>query len=592
MLAVLPVFLFCSFELMAGNLAEIQPRYAAYTLLLLYLVLAAAAAALGVAGPLLALAAANILSLANYFVCSFRGLPISVADLAAVNTAAAVAAGYEYTLPFEYLLTTLSALCLGVVLVRGRSAEKRRKKQLEQQGWEARHRFFRLVPPGWAVRLAVCGASLLGLAGVFVTLPAAGYDTWRPDSNFSRLGWLYTNCIRLQQSHLQKPAGYSAASAAGLLEEASVNERNNATRPANLIVIMNESFSDLTVLGDLALSQDAMPFIHSLQENAETGWLAVPVLGGGTCNSEWEVLSGNNKMLTDISFDPYYTFYTAGAPRYNPAGLPASLAEAGYRTVAIHPYTATNWNRDVAYEQMGFDRFLSDTDFADPQRVHGWISDQSCYQKIIECYENKTGEELFVFNVTMQNHGGYLANTEDVEQNVWLLDDPDNLEATTYLSLVYESDRAFRSLLEYFEEVDEPTMIVMFGDHQPSLSAEFYSGLYGTEDLSELPDEIRELLYITPYVIWTNYDRTISNHVPYLSASYFGAYIKRAAGLETDAYDDFRLAFLQQYPVIGHYGIFDGSYTFTSYGGMTAEQKADLDRLDQVQYYHMTSFER
>lgn len=587
-LAALPVFVFCAFEFVAGNLTAVQPQYAAYTVLLLYLVLAAAAA-LGVAGPLLVLAAANLLSLANYFVTSFRGLPISVADLAAVNTAAAVAAGYEYALPFEYLLVSLAALCMGVVLVRGRSAEKRRKRQL-QQGREAQRRFVRFAPPAWAARLAVCGVSLLCLAGAFASLPTAGYDTWRPDSNFSRLGWLYTNCVRLQQSRLQKPAGYSAASAAALLEETPAAGQSGAERPANLIVIMNESFSDLTVLGDLALSQDAMPFLHSLQENMETGWLSVPVLGGGTCNSEWEVLSGNSKMLTDISFDPYYTFYTAGTPRYNPSGLPASLAEAGYRTVALHPCTATNWNRDVAYGQMSFDSFLSDADFTDPRLVHGWISDESCYRKIVECFESKAGGELFVFAVTMQNHGGYLANTEDVEQTVWLLDDPDNLEASTYFSLMYESDRAFQGLVEYFEGVDEPTMIVMFGDHQPSLAAEFYSALYGTEDLSGLSNEVRELQYITPYVIWTNYDRTVSGHVPYLSANYFGAYIKRAAGLETDAYDEFRLAFLEKYPVVGHYGIFDSAYAFTPYGEMTAEQKADLDRLDQVQYYHMTNF--
>lgn len=590
--ALLPVFVYLTFEALAGNLAAIQPRYTAYTLLLLYLFLAFLLSALKTAGALLYLFGGLLMGLANYFVLSFRGAPVSVADITAIGTAATVAAGYSYELPTLFLSELLLALCLAVLLVRGGRAAKRRHKQLEEQGWVAQPRFPQLSLPGWAARAAVCGASLLCLAWAFVTLPTSGYDSWRPDSNFSSMGWLYTNCMRLRQRHLQKPDGYTAAAAADLLEQAAEDEPNDAVRPQNLIVIMNESFSDLTVLGDLALNQDALPGLHSLQETAEIGWLAVPVLGGGTCNTEWEVLSGNNKMLTDISFDPYYTFYTEGTPRYNPVSLPSSLSEDGYRTVAIHPCTATNWNRDVAYSQMGFDSFLSDAAFLEPTLVHGWISDQSDYEKIIELYQNKTSDSLFVFNVTMQNHGGYLSNTGDVEKTVWLEDDPDDLETATYLSLIYESDRAFQSLLEYFETVDEPTMIVMFGDHQPSLSPEFYDRLFGTEDLSELPPESRELLFVTPYVIWTNYSRTVKQPVPYMSASYLGAYIKRAAGLETDPYDDFRLAFMQQYPVLGHYGIFDSDYLFTAYDDMSAEQRADLNLLDCVQYYHMTNFEQ
>lgn len=110
--------------------------------------------------------------------------------------------------------------------------------------------------------------------------------------------------------------------------------------------------------------------------------------------------------------------------------------------------------------------------------LRNYVSDQSDYQKIIDAVEGKETpqDRLFIFNVTMQNHGGYEEAFENFQQQIYLTgrDEGKYPQTDQYLSLMKESDEAFRFLLEYFSECREPTMIVMFGDHQPSVEDEFY----------------------------------------------------------------------------------------------------------------------
>ena len=88
--------------------------------------------------------------------------------------------------------------------------------------------------------------------------------------------------------------------------------------------------------------------------------------------------------------------------------LPDYLKTLGYQTIATHPYNAGGWERDTVYPMLGFNESVFKDDYVNPQYVRQYISDESCVDKIIEFYENKEKDApLFVFNVTMQNHGGY-----------------------------------------------------------------------------------------------------------------------------------------------------------------------------------------
>lgn len=144
----------------------------------------------------------------------------------------------------------------------------------------------------------------------------------------------------------------------------------------------------------------------------------------------------------------------------------------GYDTVAIHPGKPENWNRKNALLNLGFDRFIDKNDFIDPEYIGYFISDKSCYDKIIEEFKNKE-KEKFIFAVTIQNHGGYNSSRFNNDEMVQLGSELNTYtDAREYLTLIQKADQALESLFTYFEKIDEPVIICIFGDHQPYLDEE------------------------------------------------------------------------------------------------------------------------
>ena len=143
----------------------------------------------------------------------------------------------------------------------------------------------------------------------------------------------------------------------------------------------------------------------------------------------------------------------------------STLKDQGYDAVAMHPYPGENWNRVECYNNMGFDAFLDEEFYEDSEQLRNYVSDAADYDKLISVVESKRAPEdkLFIFNVTMQNHGGYEEEYDNFEQEVWLTGEYEGLYPKTdqYLSLMKKSDEAFQYLLEYFSKVDEPTMICL-----------------------------------------------------------------------------------------------------------------------------------
>ena len=580
----LPLFVFYEWEILTGNYLDIETVYMGYSVLLLYCVLFIFISLFGLQKGAVSFAVVgNIFGAANYFVMQFRGSQISVSDFYAIRTAATVAGNYHYSIPVHYAALCMGTLIFLILLCRVNPARDLRKHMSEKLSG--------ILPGGkygfWAGNLtchilSACAWSFI-LSFVFLSLPTEAYYAWNPGSNYSTMGWLYTTCMQMREGIMTEPEGYDEETAKNLLKQSDGQLDLGNEKPDKLIVIMNESFSDLSVLSGFETNMDYMPYIHSLEENTEKGWLSVPVLGGGTCNTEWEVLSGNSKVLTGSTFSPYSSYYSAHGKQYNTASLVSAAEAEGYYAVASHPYGASNWNRSTVYPLMGFQEFLSYDYFADCPTIRDYVSDAGNFQRLIEYAEDKDDQPIFIFNVTMQNHSGYLDfDTEDI---VIKTEGFDSKEVNSYLTLIYESDQAFGELVEYYKQADEKVMIVMFGDHQPSLSDEFYQYLYG---MSETDERTEEQSYLTPYIIWSNYERNTGN-VALMSANFFGAYIKQAAGWELDDYDCFRLSFMQMIPSVGQFGVFDANGQYTLYSEMTEEQNDLLDTLRYVQYYYMNS---
>ena len=354
------------------------------------------------------------------------------------------------------------------------------------------------------------------------------------------------------------------------------------TQPVNLICIMNESLSDLRVVGDFSTNQEYLPFINSLTKNTVKGNLCMPVFGSMTSNSEFEFLTGDSvAMLPSNSIA--YQFNV----QPNTWSMVSTVRAQGYRAVAMHPYPGENWNRKTCYANMGFDEFLDWDFFEGSEQLRYYTSDQGDFEKVIQVVEEKEDpkDKLFIFNVTMQNHGGYEGRFDEFDQTVWLTGDMEGKypKADQYLSLVKRSDDAFAYLLDYFSHSDEPTMIVMFGDHQPSVEDEFFDEIYGTPS-SEVPVKDRLMWYETPFVIWTNYDQPPKD-MGKLGAVYLSSYVLKLAGLDMPLYNQFLLNMSQIYPVLHFLGFYDKEGNYQSWS--EAESEDNPNRKQVLDYETM-----
>lgn len=346
----------------------------------------------------------------------------------------------------------------------------------------------------------------------------------------------------------------------GASGDADGKKKNNPSQKPNIIVIMNESFSDLKAVGDMETTKDYMPFFRKLKENTIKGYTYSSVFGGNTANSEFEFLTGNSMAFLPDNSVPYQLFL-----RSKTAGLTHTLGDQGYGPLyALHPYYQTGYSRYKIYPLMGFDRFYTSDDFSvftDTVNYH--ITDQEDYDKIISLYEESqnTDSPFYLFNVTMQNHGSYDGSLLETGDSVRL---EGNLagysKAEQYLNMVKMSDKALKRLINYFKEVDEPTVIVFFGDHQPDLEDDFYDALLG-QSVEDLEGEDLEQLYKVPFLIWANYDieeQTIER----TSNNYLSTYLADVAGIEKTGYMEFLTDLREKIPCINAIGYWgdDGKF--------------------------------
>ena len=220
--------------------------------------------------------------------------------------------------------------------------------------------------------------------------------------------------------------------------------------------------------------------------------------------------------------------------------------------MAMHPNVSNAYSREKVYGNLGFQSLVFLNDFGDPQEYRGpYMTDQTDYEELIRRFANRDKEKpLFLFNVTIQNHGGY----GDGERNVKITKvgvhevPPDSLiPEESYLNLIRRSDDALQYLLQYFENVEEPTVICMFGDHQPFLSDFFYELIFDGTGMDEVSRE--QIKYVVPYMIWANYDADFGDAGD-ISANYLGEVMMHEAGLPLSSFRKFQHNAQQSIPVL------------------------------------------
>ena len=289
----------------------------------------------------------------------------------------------------------------------------------------------------------------------------------------------------------------------------------------------------------------------------------------------------------------------------------STLLSQKYTADAFHPYYESSWNRVSVYDLMGFRSFTTLEDMVDQdildrykssgynyslykrllkQRYPGediilrrYVSDAYDFKKVIEMYENKEeGEPFFLFNVTMQSHSSYNQKFDNFRQEVELTStEGDYPKTDQYLSLVKKTDEAFEDLISYFEQVEEPTIVLMFGDHQPFIEDSFYSEVMG-QSISQMDDETQQKRYITRFILWANYDIP-EGWVEEISMNYLSTLLMQVAGIDMPDYNAYLADLYTKLPVITAMGCRDAEGNF-----FQADQKNALWEL--VQDYRKVAY--
>lgn len=576
-LLMAPVVSYFMFEYVTGNLDTV-PYYMAVLnigwIYVLYLALFAVTGRTRIAVPA-ASCVLYVISLAETFVVAFRSRPIMLWDVMAFRTAMTVSGNYEFFITRQMKTAFVLLLLMNVFL------------------WFTPRRV-----RGWKLRLAVGGGIAASIAGygawffaVLVPSWGLGINMWAINGTYQEYGYVLSTAVSLQYVVKKPPQGYSNARLKEIynrLEESIYAEAGNGqaypvksqaypespenpenpenrpeegqpVTPVNLICIMNESLAELKTAGDFTTNTEYFPFMDSLEENTVRGSLCVPVFGSMTSNTEFEFLTGDSMALLPANSIAYQ--FNVKPDTYS---MVSTLKDQGYYSVAMHPYPGENWNRVECYQNMGFDAFLDQEFYEGSQELRNYVSDEADYQKLIQVVEAKENPEdkLFIFNVTMQNHGGYEGTYDNFEQEVWLTGEYEGKYPKTdqYLSLMKRSDQAFQYLVEYFSRIDEPTMIVMFGDHQPSVEDEFYDDIAGMPS-SEITVQEHLMWYETPFIIWTNYSMP-SEDMGRLGAVYLSSEVLWRANLEMTPYNRFLLVMKEDLPVVHFLGCYDREGTY------------------------------
>ncbi len=514
---------------------------------------------------------ALVFGLTNHYVMEFRSTPFVPWDLLSLGTGKTVVAEYDFTPTVRVVIVTLLLL---FIFVYSKCLYLRTRK----------YRGFRAIAAlVLAIILVVFAKQLQDRQ--FQVRNHLYPHVFTPDVMVKRNGAVVTFLMDLAYVHVDKPEDYSIEDAKAFYAEDTIGSGKEDL--PNIIVIMDEAFSDLGELGDFTTSEDYMPFIHSLQSADDTvsGNLYVSVCGGNTANTEFEFLTGDTMAFLPAGSVPYQQYISTRIP-----SMASVLAAQGYKTVAMHPYYATGWSRNVVYPRMGFDTMYFYDDMQNLDKVRKYTSDASDFANILSTLRGKEeGRPLFLFNVTMQNHGGYTESYDDFVSDITVTSlKKQNAALNQYLSLIKLTDKAVEELLTALSGYEEKTIVVFFGDHQPSdvvtksiakdtVSQEsdyFYSDDSLFTTLSE-----ENTRYKVPYFIWANYDIEEQSDFD-MSANYLGANVCRIAGVKTSVYQDFLMELQENYPVIS------SVYTKTN-----SQNEELLLTYEKLQYYQLFDWE-
>ena len=455
----------------------------------------------------------------NFYTLQLRGEPFLPWDLAQVSEAAGVASAAGIKIQTSMIVTIVVELALTVgsfFLFRGR----------HKQRWLPR------VAGSAATAAAMC----LLIFGVFLqpaVCQAIGIvpDAWMQDRYYRYYGVITGFMTNLANLEIDKPDNYSEETVDAILDNvgesqkfstsplyptsyAATTAKDEQVKKPTIIYVMNESYWDVSELEQYGIKfdTDVSANLHALQQTSAYGRAYSPSFGGGTCDVEFEALTGYSASFLPSGSKPYQQHVTK--PMF---ALPSYLKTQGYQTAAVHCFWAKYWSRDTAYPNLGLDDFISLEDMHGVTKVrkHYWtsglVTDDSMADQIIGQYETmkaSSDEPVFLHAVTMQNHTNYNKDNYPDDQRVKVLEHPAGMKASTVGALedfatgIRDADAMLGKLTAYFSQVDEPVILVFWGDHYNPIDSNYdvYTTTGYASDSSADPR-----LHQTTLLLWSNY---------------------------------------------------------------------------------------
>lgn len=487
----------------------------------------------------------TVLSLINYFTLLLRGTPVCPADIFSGGAAANVVGAYRLSLTPAVMVILVLFLAQITFVCRVFRTGRR-------LGWKT----------GLALRLAMLAAACGWIyTGYFTRLPwqmGFGLSEWNWKENYLPKGFICTTGLRVTKLFYQVPAGYSDKAVSALLDDMSQETQTTADELPNIVLIVNESWFDWRQVTDFTTDLPVTPFLDEL-ENSVRGFAVNSAVG--TSASEYEILTSNSLCL----FPANNPFTQMDLSENN--SLARYLSLFGYESSALHPCPATNYNRNTAYPALGFDHsyFVDspEVEAIPTVYVHGGYSDFSSFDVLKSLYENRDGDSpVFLYNLTYQNHGGY--QQADFNGGSWVVDPARHIHITSgfeairseveeYLTSLSYTDEAFELLVEYFADVEEPTILCMVGDHAPTFSQSTPDGHEGYESAM--------LQRGTPFIIWANFPIE-EQEIGYIGMPQLVPLLLNTAGIELSPYYQALDELSEEIPLLASafYRTADGEY--------------------------------
>ena len=592
------------------------------------------------------IAALASIGIAEYFVITFKSMPIQPGDLFALSTAATVAGSYTYELS-TFCFMGLAAAALGIALIvliprdacgrpprrasetspdpidHAMSASLKSKDPKASPATEGTSTAPREHPVATKSKLplsvhrrtALVAGAVLGAQAFISYYDTLGIKlhTWKPLESYYSQGFLPTFISSAQKMVPPKPKHYKSGEASAIIKRlaarwnAGTNGIADPSRVAaveqfdqlkpSVICIMNESFADLSIFNELGCGYKGPERFKAIDTALLQGVSYMSAFGAGTCNSEFEFLTGHSMAFLGAGVYPFMTYNLA--PSEN---LARQFKRLGYRTVAMHPNHATNWNRENVYKDFGFDQFLSINDFQGADTLRGMVTDQATYDKILELLD-QNADPQFIFDVTMQNHSGYDTGLLPADKQMHLNIDTTDLDAKTvedgtlsdvdeYVSCIEQSDQALRYFLNALSRLDRKVVVVFWGDHQPFFPSKFNDKWFTDEDDATH----QERLWQTDYIIWANYDVAgcdQTSEVDDLSTNYLSTQLMQLIGAPLSDYQKAHMTLRESLPAINSVGYEDASLRWALSSNVTGDDAAAAaatkarEDYAKMQYYEM-----